>query len=259
MQYVIAAVVLSAILGQAPAQQPARPAEQKPKVIRDEVKGSINHGGGKTTWQRITGTVKVLDATTLEFADGTRIELDITVPAPLQMAMNGDALYPCGKEAADFLRAFIGDRTVMCFNNDGGPWMAFVGDANLERVMTVSGWALADHSSLHADEIIARENNRGLWRGTFLHPDTWRAGVRLPGEDPPPRIVDERQARQLIAAYDSDEDALPLIIIRIVSDVPTLKRLHFSQRSALRDDGLAQLTQLTNLEVLDLAGCWVNL
>src|SRR5262249_27938073 len=50
------------------------------KVIRDEVRGSILHGGGKTTWRRIIGQAKVLDASTLEFADGTRIELDLAVP-----------------------------------------------------------------------------------------------------------------------------------------------------------------------------------
>ena len=48
--------------------------------------------------------------------------------------------------------------------------------------MVANGWALADHSSLHAAEIIARENERGLWRREFVDPDAWRAGKRLPGE-----------------------------------------------------------------------------
>jgi endonuclease YncB( thermonuclease family) len=48
--------------------------------------------------------------------------------------------------------------------------------------MVVNGWALANHSSLHAAEIIARENKRGLWRGQFVRPDEWRAGKRLPEE-----------------------------------------------------------------------------
>lgn len=164
---------------------PAPVGPERPKVIRDEAPGSINHAKG-TTWNRIIGKIKVLDANTLEFADGTRLELDITVPAPSQMAMNAEGLYPCGKAAAEFLRECIGDKPVMCFKNDGdGPDIGYVGDDNLERVMFASGWALADHSSLHADEIIARGHKRGLWQGTFHHPDTWRAGVRLPGEPPP--------------------------------------------------------------------------
>jgi hypothetical protein len=37
-------------------------------------------------------------------------------------------------------------------------------------------------------EIIARENNRGLWRGEFVLPERWRQGERLPGEPvAPPR------------------------------------------------------------------------
>src|SRR5262245_28450823 len=80
------------------------------KVIRDEVPGSLLHGGGKTTWRRIIGQARVLDASTLEFADGTRIELDLAVPCPEQMAVIEGVLYPAGKEAADFLRKLVGDK-----------------------------------------------------------------------------------------------------------------------------------------------------
>jgi hypothetical protein len=121
--------------------------------------------------------------------------------------------------------------------------------------MIVNGWALADHSSLHADEIIARENRRGLWRGRFVHPDTWRAGVRLPGEPPPPRLADAAQAERLIRNHGTDEVALPLIISRIVTDVPTLRRVSFPLGGRLTDEGLAQLSQLARLEVLDIANC----
>ena len=98
--------------------------------------------------------------------------------------MNGDVLYPAGKEAAEFLRKLVAGRTVMCIRNDRGegPWMAWIGDQGLERAMIVNGWALADHSSLHGDEIIARENKRGLWQGKFVLPPDWSAGTRLPEE-----------------------------------------------------------------------------
>ena len=59
---------------------------------------------------------------------------------------------------------------------------AYVGDTNNKHAMVINGWALADHSSLHAAEIIARENKRGLWRGQFVPPKEWRAGKGLPGE-----------------------------------------------------------------------------
>jgi hypothetical protein len=76
----------------------------------------------------------VLDVSTLEFADGTRIELDLAVPCPEQMAEIEGVLYPAGKEAADFLRKLVGDKTVSCLQA-GGPWIGFAGEASIERAM----------------------------------------------------------------------------------------------------------------------------
>jgi len=157
-----------------------KPSREQPKVVRDSVKGSIHHGSGGS-WDRITGKVKVIDARTLEFADGTRMELDMVAPELGQQGRIDGNLYPAGKEAAEFLRQRIGDRPVTLFHRDGHV-LPYLGDENLEHTMAASGWALADHSSLHAAEIIARENKRGLWRGEFVDPDAWRAGKRLPGE-----------------------------------------------------------------------------
>jgi hypothetical protein len=64
----------------APAREnPLAPAA--PPVVRDEVAGSINHSPD-TRWKRIRGQVRVLDARTLEYTDGTRIDLDLTMPKP---------------------------------------------------------------------------------------------------------------------------------------------------------------------------------
>jgi endonuclease YncB( thermonuclease family) len=155
----------------------------RPTVARDKVKGSIHHGAGKFEWERVQGTVKVLDATTLELTDGTRLDLGIVAPALEQRATIDGALYPCGKEAAEFLRKVIGDRPVTCFrNDDDAAWIGYVGDTNLEQAMVIGGWALANHSSLHPAEIIAHEGKRGMWRGQFVNPRDWRKGKRLPAE-----------------------------------------------------------------------------
>ena len=177
--------------------------QEKPAVVRDQLKGSINHGGGRSVLQRIVGKARVIDATTIEYADGTRIDLNITVPELTQMGMIEGRLYPCGREAADHLRQLIGDSPVACYRyaDDRGPWWGYVGDTYLRPAMILAGWALADHSSNQAAEAIARENKRGLWRGTFLHPEEWRGGARLPGEAPPPKLTDERQANKLLADH----------------------------------------------------------
>lgn len=159
-------------------------AEEKLNVVKDRVKGSIHHDKGKREWQRITGRVRIIDAHTLEFADGTRILLHVVAPELGQMGMMSDSLYPCGMEAAEFLRTLIGDQPVMCFlvEAQDDKWIGYAGDTNLGHALIINGWGLAHHSSLHPAEIIAREKQRGLWRGKFLDPDNWRAGKRLPGE-----------------------------------------------------------------------------
>jgi endonuclease YncB( thermonuclease family) len=181
----ILCVVLVAFSANEAAQdrKKTEPGEEKPKVVRDRVKGSIHHAGGRSEWQRITGKAKVLDARTLLFEDGTRIPLLLVAPDLDQMGKMDGSLYPCGKEAAAFLRQLIGDRPVTCFLVVAqGKWFGYVGDTNIEHAMILNGWALAHHSGMNGAEIIARENRRGLWRGQFLDPDDWRAGKRLPGE-----------------------------------------------------------------------------
>lgn len=221
------------------------------EVVRDEVKGALAHGRGDSKWQRVIGRAKVLDAHTLEFADGTRIDLDITVPNRDQMALAGDTLSSAHQGATEYLRSLIGDKPVMCIGGDG-PWSGYVGDTNLERAMVVGGWALADHSSLHGDEIIARENKRGLWRGPFVDFDDWQAGIRLPGEQPPGKLADERQAIALLAKYDSSERACAKLVERIIQDLPGMRRMNFPNGNHVTDEVLARMPRLAKLEELSL-------
>lgn len=162
------------------ARSQEQPKQEQPQVIRDMVKGSIHHGS-RESLSRIIGKVKVVDANTLEFADGTQVVLDMVTPDPGQQGKIDGKWYPAGREAAEFLRRHIGDRSVMAFD-PGGFIRVYVGDEYLEHTMVINGWALADHSSLHGAEIIARENKRGLWRGEFIDPAEWRKGKRLPDE-----------------------------------------------------------------------------
>ena len=240
-------IVLLAVCTTATAQdsKPPKAAEGQPKVVRDQVTGSIHHDGGKRQWERITGNVQVLDANTLLFEDGTRFDLGIVAPDLDQMVMIDGSLYPAGKEAAKFLSTLIGGRPVTS--------LGYVGDTHIEHAMIINGWALANHSSMHAAEIIARENKRGLWRGKFIDPEDWRAGMRLP-EEPSPSKLDEAQATKLIQSHGRSEAALAALISRIAKDIPEVRSLNF-RNSKVTNDGLAQLARLTALEKLNLHGC----
>ncbi len=164
--------------------------DNKPKVVREQVQGQWRFPGEKLL--RITGRVRVLDAHTLVYEDGTKVNINGGMDAPDlgQQGLIGDALYPCGKEAAAFLKKLIGDRPVTCYSDADDPINAkklgradaFVEETNLNVEMVRNGWAMAHHSGMAAWEVIARDNKRGLWRGKFVFPEKWRKGERLPQE-----------------------------------------------------------------------------
>jgi endonuclease YncB( thermonuclease family) len=152
-------------------------------------------------WTRITGKVRVLSAHTLIYDDGTEVDLEGGMQAPdlEQKGLIGGAFYPCGKEAAEFLEALIGDRPVTCIvhrDHIAGNKMriasAFVGETNLNVEMIRNGWAISHHSGMDPWEIIARENQRGLWRGKFVVPEKWRNGERLPEETADRKPLEKR-------------------------------------------------------------------
>jgi endonuclease YncB( thermonuclease family) len=166
-----------------------RKSDDRATVSKEVVRGEWRLPGDKLV--RITGKVKVLNAHALLYEDGTEVDLNGGMDAPdlEQKGLIGDTFYPCGKEAAEFLKKLIGEKTVTCYIDTDrtdrkkyGQASAFVGETNLNLAMIRNGWAMANHSGTAAWEAIARENQRGLWRGTFVFPERWRKGERLPGE-----------------------------------------------------------------------------
>jgi endonuclease YncB( thermonuclease family) len=106
---VVPALLSLAIARTGGGNEPPKP-DEKPKVFREQVQGQWRHPGEKLV--RITGRVKVLDSHTLRFEDGTEVNINGGMDAPDlgQQGLIGNALYPCGKEAAAFLEKLIGDR-----------------------------------------------------------------------------------------------------------------------------------------------------
>ena len=150
---------------------------------RSEVVREFNKDG---SLHRITGKVKVLDAHTLAFTDGTEVDLNGVMDAPEleQKARLGDSLYPCGKEAAEFLKKLIGDQTVSFLSfgdKERRPrGNCYAGETYVQEAMVRNGWAVSGHSGMDLAQLIAQENKRGLWRGTFVLP------VGFPGVRPVP-------------------------------------------------------------------------
>jgi endonuclease YncB( thermonuclease family) len=166
-----------------------RKAEDDAKVERTLVRGEWRFPGDKRV--RISGKVKVLDAHTLRYEDGTEVDLNGAIDAPdlEQKGLIGDVLYPCGQEAAEFIEKLIGEQAVTCYidterigEKKFKGAQAFIGETNLNAELVRNGWAMAHHSGMAPWETIARENHRGLWRGNFVFSERWRKGERLPEE-----------------------------------------------------------------------------
>jgi endonuclease YncB( thermonuclease family)/quercetin dioxygenase-like cupin family protein len=234
------------------AAKPADGADEpKKRPELDVVKETVTTSNGP--WTRLTGRVKVLNAYTLRFEDGTEVDLRFAVdaPEPEQKGRIGDMLYPCGKEAAEFLANLIGDKPVSFFT-DGqlvpgkrarGP--CYVGETHLQAEMVRSGWAVSQHSGMDAWEVIARENRRGLWRGDFVVPGNWRKGKRLPGE--PPESEAERRA------FATLTDFRPTITLDVTRPEKPVVAIEFTlNRSKVTDDDVRRLQDFPRLRGVNL-------
>ena len=91
----ILSVALLALVTGSPGDD-KKPSQEQPKVVKDTVKGSIHHGSGGSV-DRIVGAVTVIDANTLEFADGTRVALDMVAHRATHDAET-NACRICGNE-----------------------------------------------------------------------------------------------------------------------------------------------------------------
>jgi endonuclease YncB( thermonuclease family) len=201
---------------------------------------------------KISGRVKVLDAHTLRYEDGTELELNGGMDAPDlgQFASMGDALYPWGKEAAEFLGKLVGDRIVTCYmegRRGAKFWGAcFVGETSLEIEMVRNGWAISHHTAMDGWQMIASENKRGIWRGKFIEPERWRKGERLPGEagetEPQRKAVAALQRLEPAITYDESKPGRPVIAVRFPPN--TLAKV--------TDDDLLHLKAFSNLRSLDV-------
>jgi endonuclease YncB( thermonuclease family) len=128
----------------------------------------------------LTGRASIMDGNTLVI-HGRLIRLyGIDAPETAQTcSINGRR---CGEEAAHALSDFIGERPVACdkreLDRDGRiVAVCHVGGEDIGAWMVLQGWALAySHPSrdYFDEELAARANKRGIWRGTFMSPWLWR-------------------------------------------------------------------------------------
>lgn len=137
----------------------------------------------------VTGNARVVYANLIQVA-GVNLRLfAIEALAPDQTCDNGLVVYPCGQVATSRLAHALINQTVVCELRapDGAETLRIavchVGDIDIGDWMVRSGFALAEranHSVYAAAEAEARSRGTGIWRGPFVLPWDWRAGLREP-------------------------------------------------------------------------------
>jgi endonuclease YncB( thermonuclease family) len=134
--------------------------------------------------ETITGAAKVVDGDTLDIG-ATRVRLfGIDAPEGRQHCTRDSTDWPCGVEAANKLRALIGNEPLDCVQRDVDQYGRVVavcnkGATDLGAAMVRAGLALAyRHYSTDyvADEDDAHRAKRGMWAGEFTAPWDYRHG-----------------------------------------------------------------------------------
>jgi len=130
---------------------------------------------------------QVIDGDSLTLKD-QEIRLNgIDAPEYTQSCKDGrGADYPCGKQAANMLRALVRGQDVTCQSSETDRYgralsVCRAGGVELNREMVRLGWAVAYLRHSHdyiGEEGQARAARRGIWQGSFEEPEAYRARNR---------------------------------------------------------------------------------
>ena len=131
---------------------------------------------------RIQEKIRIIDGDTIHISNIKYRLHGIDAPEIRQLCKMKEKNYQCGVRSKEFLVSLIGKQSVKCNHKDKDRYKrivaeCFAGQINLNKELVKNGWALAyrDYSKDYViDEEYAKENNLGMWKGTFIHPKKWR-------------------------------------------------------------------------------------
>lgn len=135
----------------------------------------------------VSGPARIVDGDTIEIAE-QRIRLHgIDAPEQAQSCLVGTTPWPCGRAATQGLLAAVDGQPVECVGGERDRWgrliaVCYAGGLNLNAYMVRAGLALAYRRYAEdyiLEEVEARADARGMWRGRFVEPWGWRRGQRV--------------------------------------------------------------------------------
>ena len=125
-----------------------------------------------------SGRFQAVDGDTLRLGD-IRVRLTgIDAPEYLQTCRRDEADWPCGREAKRLLSTLVSADTVECTGSGEDRYgrqlaVCRIGVTDLNGEMVRRGMAVA-YGAYNDEEAAARDEETGLWSGTFEMPEDWR-------------------------------------------------------------------------------------
>lgn len=137
------------------------------------------------------GPFRVVDGDSIEMGE-IRFRLEgIDAPEYRQMCSRSGVEWPCGKQAASFLRTMMGQPGTVCVGLGIDKYERVLAkcrlnDQDINGRMVEEGWAVS-FGAYYGEENRARQSGAGIWSGDFVRPQEWRdldaatASEELPG------------------------------------------------------------------------------
>ena len=149
----------------------------------------------------VYGSVRVVNGDTLIMYGNYFKLYGIDAPESNQMCANRSGRsYNCGREAAMWLKNWIGDNELECHvirQNTKGDMegTCSYGPYDLGAALVNAGWAVANVNVTdiyYPYEMQAQENTRGLWQGQFYMPWDWR---KMQARKPKIKVVTKKKKK----------------------------------------------------------------
>jgi len=129
----------------------------------------------------LSGDALVMDGDTLTVAEQDIHLIGVHAPTIAQYCGEGEAMWPCGWDAANRLEAIIDGREVVCtdvepLDETHATGRCSVDGEDLAGLMVDEGFAVADEATgtdYMARQQVASEAGVGIWSGPFVDPVTW--------------------------------------------------------------------------------------
>ena len=137
--------------------------------------------------KNIEGKARVIDGDTIYIGE-TKIRLHgIDAPEKNQKCFFHNKDWECGKRSTLYLKKIISNHNVMCETRNKDSYKRYIGicyinDENINKLIVRNGWAIAYKyysKDFIKDELIAKKNKLGIWKGSFQEPYLFRKKIKI--------------------------------------------------------------------------------